>query len=194
MGGPSNKELLIEKITDNLTRLSVINLDFYESLNDRLMLKEIFKSFFKEGDRLFFSFRREENLTDDDELLALRKKIPLMFEQQGDYIFLRRVDEEKFDTIGHINYTDHTPSFLLDVWKYFYAFTVFMPFEHVTWSDYVHYVKTKGINDIDGKKLLNDGLTNFILIKGLGGDYLNISYVSDIKLPDIASLIDKYKA
>lgn len=191
MGSQSSKELLTERITGSLTRLSVINLDFYESLDDRLLLKEIYKSLFRQGDRLFFSFRREENLTDDDELLELRKRVPLTFAQQGDYIFLRRVDAERFDSIGYITYTHHTPGFLLDLWKYFYAFTVFTPLEHVTWNDYVHHVKTKGIDDIDGKRLLSDGLTNFILIKGLGGDYLNISYVHGTKLPDIASLITK---
>lgn len=189
MGSQSNRELLTERITDSLTRLSVINLAFYESLDDRLLLKEIFKSLFRQGDRLFFSFRREENLTDDDELLELRKRVPLTFAQQGDYIFLRRIDEERFDSIGHITYADHIPGFLLDVWRYFYAFDFFIPKEQVTWDDYIQYVKKKGLDDIDGKRLLNDGLTNFILIKGLGGDYLNISYVNDTKLPDIASLI-----
>lgn len=46
-----------------------------------------------------------------------------------------------------------------------------------------------GVDDIDGKRLLNDGLANFILIKGLGGDYLNISYVNDIELPNFTALI-----
>lgn len=88
MGSQPSRELLSEKITDNLSRLSIINLDFYESLDDRLLLKDLFKSLFKEGERLFFTFRREENLTDNDELMELRKKVPLTFEQQGVTFFL----------------------------------------------------------------------------------------------------------
>jgi len=166
-----------------------MHLDFYESLEDRLLLKEIFKLLFKNGDTLFFSFRREENLTDDDDLLRLRERVPREFMEHGDYIFLRKVDEEKFDSIGRLQCTDQTPSFLLDVWKYFYAFTVFVPKEQVRWDDYIHYLKKRGFDDIDGKRLLNDGLTDFILIKGLGGDYLNVTFVNHINFPDINSLI-----
>jgi len=189
LGNRSNKELLKEKITDSLSRLSVINLNFYESLDDRLLLKDIFKLIFKDNDQLFFSFRREENLTDNDELLQLRQRVPYEFKQHGDYVFLRKIDEERFDSIGYLKYSDQTPAFLLDVWKYFYAFTVFKPRESITWSDYVNYIKTKGVEDIDGKRLLNSGLSDFILIKGLGGDYLNISYINSAELPDIASII-----
>lgn len=166
-----------------------MNLDFYESLEDRLFLKDIFKSLFKEGDYLFFSFRREEDLTDDKELSELRRKIPHDLKLQGDYIFLRKVDDERFDSAAYIKYTDHTPGFLIDIWKYFYAFTVFRPRERVTWNNYIHHLKTNGVDDIDGKELLTNGFTNFVLIKGLGGDYLNITYSNDITLPDLASLL-----
>lgn len=166
-----------------------MHLNFYESLEDRLLLKEIFRLFFADGDTLFFSFRREENLTDDDDLLRLRERVPREFMEHGDYIFLRKFDEEKFDSIGYLQCTDQTPGFLLDVWRYFYAFTVFIPKKQVEWDDYIRYVKRKGFDDIDGKRLLNDGLADFILIKGLGGDYLNVTFSNHIKLPAIDSLI-----
>ncbi len=78
----------------------------------------------------------------------------------GCHVF-RKIDDERFDSIGHLTYTDHTPGFLLDVWKYFYAFTFLLPFENITWESYINRAKTKGIDDIDGKKILSDGLAGF---------------------------------
>jgi hypothetical protein len=170
----------IKKVNENLIKASLLDLDFYESIDDRLLLKEVFSSFFKRGDRLFFTFRREENLTEEEELFELRKKIPNRF---ADYVLIRKIDDERFDSIGCLNYSHETPSFLLDVWRYFYAFVVFRPNDDITWDQFILYTKKEGIDDIDCRKLLSKKISNFALVKGLGGDYLNIVMNSKTALP-----------
>lgn len=58
---------------------------------DLIRLKKIYKCLFSDSNTLFFAFRREENLTDKEELKKLKVKILETFENYGEYIVLKNL-------------------------------------------------------------------------------------------------------
>ena len=82
-----------------------------DNLEDRIRLKTIFKRIFPKDNTLFFSFRREENLTSDEELKRLRIKILDTFDSEGEYIVIRKLDDVRFDSVGRLVINDYTYNF-----------------------------------------------------------------------------------
>ncbi len=65
-----------------------------------------------------------------------------------------------------------------DMFKYFYACDFFKPINELTFDEYEDYLEVKGIDDVNGIKTIQNSLTDFICIKGLGADHMIISYNS----------------
>ncbi|MBB6369653.1 hypothetical protein [Chryseobacterium shigense] len=166
-------------------KVSILFIDDFNisDWDDLSQVKNIYKSLFLKGDTLFFSFRREENLTDGEELKKLRAKILDTFNNEGEYIILRQLDDTRFDSIARIVINDNTYNFLFDIWKYFYSCTFFVPSKDLTLSDYGNFQKKNRFEDKANEKLLDHHFADVTCIKGLGGDNMIISYNSDYELP-----------
>lgn len=157
---------------------------------DQNRLRNIFKCLFLNNDTIFFSFKREEDLTSDKELSQLRIKVFETFNKTGEYVFLKKLDEARFDSVARIIVSgDSTFDFLFDIWKYFYSCAFFVPVDGFTFSDYISFHKKIKLQDKGGKKLLDKEYANFECIKGLGGDSLLISYRKNYQLPDLMKAI-----
>ncbi|RKS97845.1 hypothetical protein [Chryseobacterium defluvii] len=155
--------------------------------DDVSRLKKIYKSLFSKNDTIFFSFRREEDLTDENELKRLRIKILETFNDEGEYVVLRKLDDSRFDSVARITINENTYNFLFDIWNYFYSCTFFIPTKGFTFSDYITFQKKIKFQDKGNEKLLSNDYTNFSCIKGLGGDNLIISYQNNYQLPDLTN-------
>lgn len=175
----------VETTNGNLSILYVSDFDIYNEVEDRIKLKGIINKLFSIGDEIFFFFRREEDLTDPFELEILREQIFKKFKNDGKFEYLYKIDQRRFDAIAMIRYDFNTPNFIIDLWKYFYACDFFKPMNDLTFEEYEDYLEVNGVNDINGLKQLWDKLSDFICIKGLGGDYLIISYYSELKIIDL---------
>ncbi|GAF04809.1 hypothetical protein [Saccharicrinis fermentans] len=152
---------------------------------DANRIKNILKCLFFNNDTIFFSFRREEDLTSDKELERLRISIIETFNKYGEYVFLKKLDEARFDSVARIDVSDFTFEFMFDIWKYFYSCTFFIPTEGFSFSDYISFQKKIKFQDKGGEKLLSKRYSDFGCIKGLGGDSLIVSYRKDFQLPDL---------
>lgn len=178
---------MIEKSKTTNGNLSILNIgefDLYNESDDRIYFKSIINKLFSVGDEVYFSFRREEDLTENSELDVLRKLIFRKFEAEGKFEYLFKIDQRRFDAIAMIIFDLNTPNFIIDLWKYFYACDFFKPINDLTFEEYKDYLEVNGVDDINGLKQLWNGLSDFICIKGLGADHLIISYDSDLKLED----------
>ncbi|RKE71976.1 hypothetical protein [Chryseobacterium sp. AG363] len=171
-------------LNKNINLLSIEDFDLDMS-EDLIRLKKIYECLFSDSNTLFFAFRREENLTDKEELKKLKVKILENFENYGEYIVLKELDNARFDSVGRIKINEYTYNFIFDVWKYFYSCTFFIPTENFNFFDYITFQKKNKFHDIGNEKLLINHYANFSCIKGLGGDALIISYRNDFKLPDL---------
>ncbi|MCW1961286.1 hypothetical protein [Chryseobacterium viscerum] len=171
-------------LNKNINLLSIEDFDLDVS-EDLIRLKKIYKCLFSDSNTLFFAFRREENLTDKEELKKLKVKILENFENYGEYIVLKELDNARFDSVGRIKINEYTYNFIFDVWKYFYSCTFFIPTENFNFSDYITFQKKNKFHDIGNEKLLIHHYANFSCIKGLGGNTLIISSRNDFKLPDL---------
>lgn len=167
--------------------ISIFFIDDFDisNLEDRVRLKTIFKRIFPKGNTLFFSFRREENLTSDEELKRLRIKILDIFNSEGEYLVIRKLDDVRFDSVGRLAIDDNTYNFLFDLWSYFYSCTFFVPKGNLTLSDYISFQKKNKLTDIGNEKLLNQDFAEVTCIKGLGGDNMIVSYRRDYDLQDL---------
>ncbi|WP_284464739.1 hypothetical protein [Chryseobacterium sp.] len=167
--------------------ISILLIDDFDisSSNDMIQLKKILKKIFPRDSTLFFSFRREESLTSDEELKKLRAKIFDTFNKEGEYVVLKRLDDARFDSVAKIVINDQTYNFLFDIWNYFYSCTFFIPNKNLTFSDYITFHTNNKFQDIANEKLLNQNFSNFTCIKGLGGDNMVLSYRSNYNLPDL---------
>ncbi|WP_442589904.1 hypothetical protein ACSBL2_01455 [Pedobacter sp. AW31-3R] len=168
----------------NLSILSVSSFDIYHKPEDRARLKAIFGKLFSVGDELFFFFRREEDLTEDSELIILREKIFKRFEDDGKFQYLIKIDQRRFDAIAMIRYDETTPDFMIDLWKYFFACDFFRPTNDLTFEEFEDYLQITGVEDRNGLRQLWDKLCDFICIKGYDGERLIISYYSELELID----------
>ncbi|PIF45759.1 hypothetical protein CLU96_2771 [Chryseobacterium sp. 52] len=140
-----------------------INLLFIDDFNisnwnDYNQIKNVYKSLFSKGDTIFFSFRREENLTEEKELKRLKNKILDTFNDEGEYIVLRQLDDTRFDSIARMIINDSTYNFLFDLWNYFYSCTFFIPNKDLAFSDYSNFQKKIKFEDKANEKLLSKQL------------------------------------
>ncbi|KMQ59937.1 hypothetical protein ACM46_16900 [Chryseobacterium angstadtii] len=156
--------------------------------DDLSKIKNIYKSLFFKGSTLFFSFRREEDLTDEKELKKLKTKILDIFNSEGEYIVLRKLDDKRFDSIARIVVNENTYNFLFDLWNYFYSCSIFIPNKDFTFSDYINFYKKNKFEDKGNEKLLSNYFTDFTCIKGLGGDNMIISHRSNYDLSKFISI------
>lgn len=185
-------KIISETCSEDISKLSIGYFDVYQSLESRILIKELINKLFKIGDTMFFFFSREEDLTSDEELKSLRKQIIAKFQKEGEYKVLREIDSQRFDSVAMIRYDFSTPNFIIDLWKYFYSCNFFKP-GNLNLDEYIHYLKLNGVVNIDGKSQLDSGLTEFMCIKGLGADYLIISYKNGSEvLESILTLQSKY--
>lgn len=179
---------MIEIYKRDLNDLSVINIgpfNIYDNGLDRPYFKNVINKIFETGDEIFFYFRREESLTDEEELEVLRESVFKKITEQGRLLFLNKIDQSRFEGIATIKFDcSDTPNFIVDAWKYFYSLDFFKPINDLSFEEYEDYLEVNGVNDIDGLKLLRNRLTDCICIKGLGADHLVISYKSELCLED----------
>jgi len=167
---------ITKKITGPVGILNIGYFDIYNPFDDQIYLKELFHKLFKIGETLYFFFRREEDLTDDDELTVLRKKIFSHLGQHGQMKYIRYLDQVRFDAIAYLTLDIGFGNLLVDMFKYFYSVDFFVPINGLTFDEYEDYLDVKGVDDIDGINIILNSLTNLICIKGYDGDHLRISY------------------
>ena len=176
----------VYKITKgDLTILNVDDLDINNDLSDQIYLKDIVSKLFSIGDQVYFFFRNEEYFREKDERKSIRAEIFDYFDRFGKLVFLTKLDEKRFDAIGMIDFDLNTSDFILKLWKYFSSCDFFKPINDLTFDEYQDYLECNGVYDEDGLKMLWNKLCNFICIKGIGGDYLILSYNSlELSLED----------
>lgn len=175
-----------KKIVGDIQVLNIGVLDIYGSFEDRIYLKKILNNLFDVGNELFFFFRREENLTDEAELKLLRQNVIREIKTNGELRYLFKLDYERFDAIARININSNFSNLIMDMWKYFYSCDFFRPINDLTFDEYEDYLRVNGVDDIDGVRMLQNKLADFICIKGLGADHLIIASNSET-LPPICS-------
>src|SRR5215217_3341572 len=99
----TNKMIGKSKTTNgNLSILNIGEFDLYNESDDRIYFKSIINKLFSVGDKVYFFFRREEDLTEDSELDVLRQLIFRRFETEGDFEYLFKIDQRRFDAIAMI--------------------------------------------------------------------------------------------
>ena len=177
-------EFYNRELSRDIALFSVEDFDI-NAWHDANRLKNILKCLFFNDDTIFFSFRREEDLTSDNDLKRLRVKVIETFDKLGEYVFLRKLDEARFDSVARITVSDFTFEFIFDIWEYFYSCAFFIPSKGFSFSDYISFQKRIKFQDKGGEKLLSKRYSDFECIKGLGGDSLVISYRKDYQLPDL---------
>lgn len=160
----------------DLIILTADGLDVNQDLADRVYLKNLVSKLFSVGDEVFFLLRNEEYFANKSELQVLKERVFKTFQESGKLIFLDKLDEKRFYAIAMIKYDLNTPDFIIDLWKYFMGCTFFKPINELTFEEYEDYLECNGDGDECGLKQLWNKLSNFISIKGVGGDYLLISY------------------
>lgn len=172
------------ELSKNIALMSIENFDI-NAWHDANRIKNILKCLFNNDDTIFFLFRREEDLTSDDELRRLRIKVVETFEKLGEYVYLKKLDESRFDSVARLAGSNFDIEFIIDVWRYYYSCTFFIPTDGFSFSDYISFQKENKLHDKGGQKLLSKGYSNFECMKGLGGDSLIISYRKGFRLPDL---------
>ncbi|KFF25287.1 hypothetical protein [Chryseobacterium vrystaatense] len=170
-------------LSKEVSLLFIDNFDI-NNWDDLNQLKIIYKSLFPKGSTLFFSFRREENLTEEKELKKLKVRILDTFNNEGEYLILKKLDDVRFDSIARIVINENTYNLIFDLWNYFYSCTFFIPNKNLTFSDYIKFQQKIKFQDKGNEKLLNECFTDFTCIKGLGGDNMIISYRNNYNLPN----------
>lgn len=184
------KELISRKINNDISLIIIEHFNI-ESWYDTNVLKNIFKSLFSNEETIFFSFRREEDLTDERRLKQLKGSIFETFKKAGDYVILKKLDESRFDSVARISINDDVYELLIDIWKYFYSCAFFKPLPGLSFSDFIDFQKSIKFIDKGGEKLISNNYSNFECIKGLGGDHLLISYKNNYSLPDFKKIISE---
>lgn len=121
------KRVIARRKINKVVSLVVLPFDIYNEAGDRKIIKEFADSIFETGDLIFFYFRRIEDLTNDTELKGLKVRIMDHFEKNGKYLYLRKFDEERFDSIGMLTYDYRTPGLIIDMWRYFYGICPIIP-------------------------------------------------------------------
>lgn len=161
--------------------LTFHSFDLYHSIDDRIAFKQVLNRFLKEADKIYCYFRREEDLTSDEELLQLKQSVFKRFDLHGnEFKYLYQIDERRFDAIGEFKLEYDFANAIIEMWKCFYCFSFFIPINNLTFEEYEEYLEVNGFEDIDGKNHVYHQLANFICIKGLGGDYLTITSSQEI--------------
>lgn len=176
---------MIEIRKKSVSDIDIINIglfNLYKSMDDRKYFKVVINKLFVLGDEIFFFFRREEDLTDDDELKSLKNKIFSEIQDVGEFKYLSKLDDRRFDAIGRVTLNLNFSNLIIDMWKYFYACDFFLPLNDLSFEEYEDYLHTNGLNDINGIAMIQNKLTQVICIKGLGADHLIISYTSELDL------------
>lgn len=178
------------ELNKDLALLSIEDFDI-NVWHDANCIKNILKCLFFNNDTIFFSFRREEDLTSDDELKRLRVNVVETFDKLGEYVFLKKLDEARFDSVASIIVNDFTFEFIFDILKYFYSCAFFIPAKGFSFSDFISFQKKIKFQDKGGEKLLSKGYSDFVCIKGLGGDSLIVSYQKGFQLPDLRKAVSE---
>lgn len=166
----------------DISKLRIGGLNIYNEKADCEYLKNMIDKLFCTGDRIFFFFRREEDLTDEEEMIRLRKEVFKKIDGSGKLVYLRKVDQRRFDAIATLDYDADTSTFIIDLWKYFYACYFFKPVNTLTFDDYQDYLAINGVDDLYGRKMLMNKLCDFICIKGLGGEEIIISHQNTLEM------------
>lgn len=172
-------------IQGNISFLSISGLNIYDDISDKYYLKQVIKNLFSPSAEMFLFFSREENLTDDAELRTLRTRIFQYLGDHGQLIYLKKVDQQRFDAIATINCNTDTDDFIIDCWKYFYWCSFFKPINNLTFDEYQDYLEVNGADNFSDTRNIMDKLCDFECTKGLGGGYLTISYNSELRLEEI---------
>lgn len=172
---------LYRKYKDGLNFLTIEPIDLYESIEDRIALKEIFNKLFDIGDEVFCYFRRKEDLTDDKELVQLKDSIFTRFNSfENEFKYIFKIDERRFDAIGKLKLEYDFSNAIIEMWKCFYSLSFFIPINGLTFEEYEEYLEINGVDDVYAKRHIYDKLASFVCTKGLGGDYFVIT--SDVEI------------
>ncbi|MGN8055126.1 hypothetical protein ACTJKN_02560 [Pedobacter sp. 22163] len=177
---------IINKTTEGGVGILTIGFfNIFDSMDDRIILKNAFENLFAVGDNVFFFFHREENLIASDELAILRKNILEKIEETGGFKYLNRIDDQRFEAIAYAKLDYNFPNLFIDLFKYYYSCDFFKPINDLTFDEYEDYIDVNGTEDIDGVKMIQNKLTDMICIKGLGADHMVVSYNLDLHMPEI---------
>lgn len=171
-----------KKAKSSIQVLNIGPLNIYDSAEDRIYLKKVLSNIFSIGDELFFFFRREENLTDDAELKRLKQDVLREIKINGEFRYILKLDDKRFDAIAKVNLNSNFANLIISMWKYFYACDFFKLINELTFDEYEDYLRVNGVDDIGGIGMIQNKLTDFICVKGLGADHLIISYNAELKL------------
>lgn len=174
---------------EDIVNLFVIDSFDFEVWQDQIKMRYIFDSLFtNEEDMVFFSFRRDEDLTDDEILTRIKPQIINTFNKLGAYEVIFELDEHRYDSVAWLRVKDFSFDLFLDLWNCFYSCRFFIPVTDFSFQNFISFQKKIKCLDVYSKKLLGNNYSNFDCIKGLGGDYFLISYLKDYQLPDIGKL------
>ncbi|WMJ74873.1 hypothetical protein RCC89_17145 [Cytophagaceae bacterium ABcell3] len=145
--------------------------------------KSLFELLFKEGDLIVFACHKEETLLTYSEAKRLKKQIFNFFEIEGEIQNVNTIDDQLFNVIFYFTYDAYIFNSIYNkCWMYFYGFSFF----RIDLSQ-KRVIKNKPHvlfrRDPGGVKLIEEGITDHIFIKELGGGDLNLSYHNSFILP-----------
>lgn len=149
---------------------------FFFEVTDRFELKSIIQNIFTD-EWIFFYFKRTENLTDDVILESLKKDIDNDFKEYGEYQYLQKVDDNLFDSVGVLKKSIMFSNTVLKMWEYYYSVFIFQPVSIDMWESYKNFateIAIKG-SDLFGRKHIELGFCEFVVMKNLGGNELILS-------------------
>ncbi len=182
------KEIYLREITDTINLVTIESVDL-SNWDDSTIFKAIFEKLFPINTKLFFSFRREENLTNDDLLKKLRFSIPKFFDQNGEYHILYKLDNSRFDSVATLSMEENTLDLFLDLWSYFYSCNIFIPSKNFDFSNFIDFQHKINFIDQSCINLISNKHSLFEVVKGLGGEQILIYFNKEAKLPNFHSII-----
>lgn len=150
-------------------------------VSDRMSLKNIVQQIFTE-EWVGFYFRREEDLTSDEDLVLLKNSILEEFSTLGDYEFIQQFSDKHFDSIGIMQNTVLLSKSVLNMWEYFYSISIFQPTTILLWEKYKKFALrlANGEKDVFGYKQIEEGFCDFIIMKNIGGQELILSCKTEL--------------
>lgn len=150
-------------------------------VSERINLKKIIQKIVI-GEWVGFYFRREEDLTNEEDLAILKKSILDEFSSLGEFEYIQKLSESHFDSIGIMQNTVMLSNSVLQMWECFYSISIFQPTNILQWDEYKKFALRLacGEKDVFGYKHIEEGICDFILMKNTGGDELILSCKAEL--------------
>ena len=192
MAADSVKFINYLHINENIGGYYIDPFELITNPHDRFIFKNLLKILFIPGNDIYILCSQLSNDNNSNDLKTVYDSIQVY----GDMVEITDPHKTAVQLAARIQFHhEYSAKILSILWENYHQLSFFKPNVDLNWETFHSYGSNLFLPDADGKKMFSFDFMNFLVMKGQGGESLNINHKKTYALPDIKDIFHgKFKS